>query len=123
MAYKIYGLTAEEFGPGTLLEGMLGCYDTIGDPDFDYDRDETLHERSAYEFIRDQLTSEQQAELDQVDAYWRAHPKEFNADFGVWHHQADKKTELAGFVEDENGETPPVPRGHWWWRPIEEDQA
>ncbi len=108
---------------GSLLTGMFGCYNTIGDPDFDMDRDETLHERSAYEFIRDQLTPEQQAELDQVDAYWRAHPKEFNAAFGVWHHQADKATELAGFVEDEHGEAPPIPRGHWWWRPIEEDQA
>ena len=120
MAYEIYGLTAEEFGPGTLLEGMLGCYDTIADPDFDYDRDETLHERSAYEFIRDQLTTEQRAELDLVDAYWRAHASEFNVAFGVWHHQADRKVELAGFVEDEAGETPEIPRAHWWWWSIEE---
>ncbi len=120
MAFRITGATKSPEEWGSLLEGDLSCYDTIGDPDFDYDRDEILHARSAYEFIRDQLTSAQRAELDQVDAYWRAHRQAFNADFGVWHHQCDKKTELRGFVENENGEVPPIPRNHWWWRPIED---
>lgn len=104
-----------------LISGMFSCYNTIGDPDYDYDRDETLHERSAYEFVRDRLSVEQLAELDKVDAYWRAHAKEFNADFALWHFQEDKQTAMKGWVEDEHGDVPPIPRSHWWWRPIEDD--
>lgn len=121
MAYKIFGLDKMVGENQSLLEGMFGCYDTIGDPTFDLDRDECLHERSAYELVRDQLTDAQRAELDKVDAYWKAHPKDFNADFAVFHFQEDKTTALTGIVEDENGDVPPIPRGHWWWRPIEEE--
>lgn len=103
---------------GSLLSGALGCYDTIGDPHFDRDRDETLHERSACEFIREQFTDEQRAELDQIDAYWRANAKKFNDDFAVMHIRGNRATELEGFVEDENGATPVIPRTHWWWWPI-----
>ena len=119
MACKVLGLTGAELRGETLLWGMFGCYDTIGDADFDYDRDETLHMRSAYEFVRDELDPAQRDELEQVDAYWRAHTAEFNASFAVWHHQADRKTELTGFVVDEAGNVPEVPAAHWWWKPIE----
>lgn len=122
MAYKIPEITKPPAEWGSLLTGMFGCYDTIGDPDFDMSRDETLHERSAYEFIREQLTDAQRVELDQVDAFWRAHAAEFNADFATLHFQEDKQTALTGFVEDENGETPAIPASHWWWRPIEEEK-
>ena len=122
MAFKIFGLTPDDLAGETLLTGMFGCYDTISDPDYDYDRDECLHERSAYEMVRDQLTDDQRAELDTVDAYWQARPAEFNAAFGVWHHQSDRQTALAGFVEDEQGETPSVPRSHWWWKPLGADE-
>ena len=118
MDYLIPGLEPEDFHGDTLLWGQFGCYDTIGDPYFDYDRDECLHNRSRYEFVRDRLEPSQQAELDQVDAYWRAHPKEFNEAFEPWHFRANKKTELKSFVTDANGNTPEIPRSHWWWWPI-----
>jgi len=121
MAFRLTGATRSPKEWGSLLEGPLACYDTLGDPGWDYDRDELLHERSAYELVRDQLTLEQQAELDQVDAHWRANAKEFNGDFALWHHQEDKRAALAGFVEDGDGDVPPIPRSHWWWRPLEND--
>lgn len=120
MDFKIPGVTQPVTAWGSLLTGTFGCYDTIGDPAFDYDRDECLHERSAYELIRDQLTDAQRAELDQVDAYWRANPAAFNAAFQAWHWYADRDTELTGFVEDADGKVPPIPASHWWWTPIEE---
>lgn len=123
MAYRIPGIVHPYAWRGTLLTGMFGCYDTIGDPDFDLDRDETLHGRSVYEFIRDQLTDEQRAELDQVDAFWRARPAAFNKDFAAWHYRANRAAELAGFVEDDEGRTPEIPRSHWWWWPLPEDAA
>ncbi len=104
----------------SLLIGALGCYDTLGDADMSWGRDATLHERSAYELVRDQLDDAQRAELDLVDAYWRANAAAFNEDFAAFHFHENKKTALTGFVEDENGEVPPIPRSHWWWRPIEE---
>lgn len=119
MAYRIPGVTKQPEEWGTLLTGMLGCYDTITDPDYEYDRDETLHERSACELIREQLTEAQRAELDQIDAFWKAHPEAFNQAFAVFHHQEDKAVALAGFIEDQRGDVPPVPRSHWWWRPVE----
>lgn len=118
MAYRLTGTNRIITENIPLLSGMFGCYDTIGDPDYDMDRDETLHERSAYEFVRDQLSPEQIAELDQVDAFWRAHPEAFNADFRLLQAWENKKTALEGFVEDAQGKTPAIPRSHWWWWPI-----
>ncbi|MEG9884440.1 MAG: hypothetical protein V6Z86_07470 [Hyphomicrobiales bacterium] len=118
MAYRLTGTNRTITENIPLLSGMFACYDTIGDPSFDMDRDETLHERSAYEFVRGQLSPEQIAELDKVDAYWRAHPKEFNEDFKIIQGWEDRKTALEGFVEDEDGKVPAIPRSHWWWWPI-----
>lgn len=121
MAYRLVNTPVPPEEWGTLLDGMFGCYDTIGDPDFDIDRDETLHERSRYEFIREQLTDAQRAELDQVDAFWRANAALFNKDFAKFHAFEDKKKVMMGWVEDENGNPPEIPRSHWWWWPIPEN--
>lgn len=103
--------------------GLMACYDTIGERAFDYDRDFLLHERSMFELVRDQLSVGQRKELEDIDAYWRANAADFNADFATLHFQEDKATALEGFVQDENGVTPAIPRDHWWWRPIEEADA
>lgn len=119
MAYRLTGVTRPPEEWGALLEGALSCYDTIGDPDYDADRDELLHQRSAFELVRDQLTETQRAELDQVDAHWQSNPEAFNADFAIFHFQEDRATALAGFTEDDRGNVPEIPRDHWWWKPIE----
>ena len=107
-------------------KSWLSCYDTIGGreqqlgspDDWTFDRDELLHHRSAYEFIRAELTANQRADLDQIDDYWKAHPQHFNSAFDVFHYRADKKVELEGFVKDEAGNTPAIPKSHWWWWPL-----
>lgn len=123
MAFRLTNTPVPPEKWGTLLTGMFGCYDTIGDPDFDMDRDETLHDRSEYEFIRDQLTPEQQAELDQVDAFWRANAQAFNKDFALIHAYEDKKAAMKGRVVDDKGKVPEIPRSHWWWWPIKEEEG
>lgn len=120
MAFRLVDTPVRPKDWGTLLTGMFGCYDTIGDPDFDMDRDETLHERSRYEFVRDQLTDAQRAELDHVDAFWKANREAFNRDFGRLHAFEDKRMAMSGWIEDENGEVPAIPRSHWWWWPLED---
>lgn len=120
MAFRLVDTPIPPQEWGTLLTGMFGCYDTIGDSDFDMDRDETLHERSRYEFVRDQLTAAQQAELDVVDAFWKANRAAFNVDFARLHANEDKRTAMTGWIEDENGRVPPIPRSHWWWWPLEQ---
>ena len=107
-------------GDLSIIEFGLPCYDTLADPDFDHDRDGYLETRSAFEFVRDQLSDEQRGELDLIDDWWRARPSEFNFAFGTMHHQFDKRAELKGAVENEKGETPEIPHSHWWWRPIEQ---
>ncbi len=99
--------------------GMV-CYQRIADPLFDVDLDTHLEARSAWEMVRDQLSDTQRAELDTVDAYWRAHPKAFNFAFAPVHHQHRPAKALEGWVIDEAGKTPPLPPSHWWWRPLEE---
>ncbi len=77
-----------------------------------------MHHRSVYEFAREAgLLSEQAvAELSEIDAFWRAHPAEFERAFGTLIPLIDPATELAGWVEDENGRPAPIPPSHWWWR-------
>jgi hypothetical protein len=104
----------------SLIESALTCYHRIGDTSFDLDRDELLHERSAFEFVRDQLSDAQRAELDVVDAYWRDNSANFNTDFACFHARKDMENELLGFIADDKGITPPIPRSHWWWWPIME---
>lgn len=100
--------------------GGLSCYDTLDDPDFYYDRDFLLHYRSALEFVRDQLSASQLAELDAVDAHWRAHAALFNRAFGIQHGRGNHKNALQGFVQDEGGKAPEIPADHWWWQPLPE---
>ena len=99
----------------------LACYDTIDDGDFYYDRDELLHNRSAFEFVREQLNDAQRAELDKVDNYWKEHPIAFNEAFSAFHnarHRVNKDGDLGTWVRDENGKVPTIPRSHWWWWPL-----
>ncbi len=72
----------------SVIDYSLSCYDCIGDPDFDWEMDELLHNRSALEFVRDRLNDAQRAELDTVDAYWKARPKAFNQCFAAEHNAA-----------------------------------
>ena len=111
-------------------QGELSCYDTIGGREdvygeakyWTFDWDELLHLRSTYEFLQDQLTHEQHQDLTEVvDAYWREHPKEFNEAFAELHYREDKKVAMQGWIKDEAGNTPAIPRSHWWWWPLKED--
>lgn len=102
----------------SLIETRMSTFDTLNDASFDdYDRDELLNDRSAMEFVRDQLSVRQVAELDQVDAHWRDNPSDFNAAFVIWHRKASLRT-VQGLVVDDGGKAPDVPTSHWWWRPL-----
>lgn len=120
MAYRLMKDDRTIADDWSLLTGALGCHDTLGDPEMTHGRDFILHERSVYELVRDQLSVAQRAELDRVDAHWRANADAFNADFAAFHARENRATALEGMVEDEAGNTPRIPRDHWWWRPIEE---
>ena len=108
----------------------MGTYDTIGGRESEWgaaedwycDWDELLYYRSTYEFIREDLTPEQQKELDEIDAYWRERPKQFNDAFANTHWREDKKTAMQGWIRDEAGKTPAIPRSHWWWWSLNEDK-
>lgn len=104
----------------SLLFNWLGGYKAILEDDPEYLIDGTLEERSAFELVREQLSAAQQAELDQVDAFWRANAGAFNKAFAAAHFQRDRKTALSGLVTDARGKVPAVPADHWWWQPIEE---
>ncbi len=120
-AYRLAEGVAPPKDRATLLVGSLGCYDMIGEPDMSHDLDFTLHERSKFEFVREQLTDAQRAELDQVDAFWRANPEAFNNEFKRLHAFENKKTAMEGMgVFDDQGRVPEIPRSHWWFWPIEE---
>ena len=126
MAYTLFeNEVASDLHDEPLLIGTFGCYDMIGDRDWSYDYDDNLHWRSLCEFVRDELLPSQQAELDKVDAFWRANPKDFNRAFRMSHGESGKpfpnRKEMEGWIRDENGKIPPIPESHWWWWPIEED--
>lgn len=98
---------------------VLAAFDTLGDDSFSHDRDEILNQRSAIEFVRADLTPDQQAELDRVDEFWRAHATDFNKDFALVHAFSDMKTAMKGWIKDSRDQAPEIPRSHWWWWPIE----
>ncbi len=108
---------------GSIIERYLSCYDTLDDPIFYVEWDDLLHDRSAMEFVRQQMSALQQAELDKVDAHWRGQPELFNAAFAAKHSVRDLQNEMGDFVEDEQGVWPNIPRSHWWWWPITDDGA
>lgn len=122
MAYRVL----DEVGPpadwGSLLGRILVFWDTIGDPDFDPGiggRDDLLEDRSKLEFVREQLTDAQRAELDQVDKHWKANAKAFNEDFKMFHGARARREAMDGLVEGEDGKVPSIPEAHWWWWPLE----
>ena len=119
MAYRLEKNVVFVTGDWSLFEEGLQCYDTIGDANLENDWDELLYLRSAFEFVRDDLNDAQRAELDVVDAWWRDHAVLFNASFALEHNRKVIDTELQGFVWDEASNTPPIPRSHWWWWPIQ----
>ncbi|WP_126444269.1 hypothetical protein [Sulfuricystis multivorans] len=102
-------------------DAFLGFFDAITQPDwqdYEFDLDWTLHHRSVYEFAREaRLLSETAlAELAEIDAFWRAHPAEFERAFGDLIPRVDPATELEGWVEVETGRPVSIPPSHWWWR-------
>lgn len=102
-------------------DAFLGFYDVITRPDwqdYEFDLDWTLHHRSVYEFARENglLSDQAVAELAEIDAFWRAHPVEFERAFGTLIARIDPATELEGWVEDEAGRPVAIPPSHWWWR-------
>ncbi len=127
MAYRLVTEPGEPTDWGSLLDGILLFWNTIDDQAFEpgYGSWEfLLYERSGLEFMRAQLTDGQRAELDQVDAYWRSKAQAFNNVFRLYHGRNGKpyanKSELDGWVADENGKVPSIPESHWWWWPIRE---
>ena len=124
MAYKLDNPKRLELIPS---QHSLSCYDTIiegewGKPEeWSYDQDELLHNRSYYEFIRNQLSDAQRKDLAMIDAFWKAHPAAFNAAFGLLINQEDKKTAMQGFgiIDTKTNQPPQIPSSHWWWRKLE----
>ncbi|MGB1234158.1 MAG: hypothetical protein ACPG5U_00330 [Planktomarina sp.] len=102
----------------TLIEYVMPCYNTLDDPEFDQDRDDILHNRSAMELVRDQLSDNQILDLEEIDDYWRGNPELFNRAFAQQHATHDPRNDLLGYVSDAKGDVPAVPKSHWWWRPI-----
>lgn len=118
MAYVL--IDADGYLEGqSLLFNWLGGYRGILEDDPEYLVDGTLEERSAFELVREQLNADQLAELDKVDAFWRANAAAFNRAFAMMHFQRDRKTALRGLITDARGNVPAVPADHWWWFSIE----
>lgn len=120
MAYRLIFAEYTLEGDSLLDSAPLNCFDTLGEDSFSHDRSGMLAERSAFEMVRDQLDDAQRAELDRIDAFWRENAEAFNRDFRMQQAFLDKKTVLAGMVEDDKGRTPEIPRSHWWWWPIKD---
>ncbi len=116
----------QEFGK-SYQEMVLERYDFIDfwKNSFNWDDawDEVLYVRSALEFIREQLPCSAIERLDAADAYWRAHPHAFNQMAKYHHARKDVKNELYGYIADENGNWPNIPKSHWWWWPLDEKTA
>lgn len=120
MAIRLKHEDTEEFGGVTFAEDVLARYDIIV-YDLDgwaYDWDEVPYARSALELVRTELPPERAKLLDAADAFWRAHPAEFNA-FSKYHHaRVSLDTAMANWVRNDTGPIPPVPSSHWWWKPL-----
>jgi hypothetical protein len=108
---------------GSVIDRYLPCYDTLNDAIFYVEWDDLLLYRSALEFVREQLSDAQRGELDTVDAHWRSQPDAFNSAFAAKHATHAASDAMRAWVQDENGDTPIIPRSHWWWRAITEAEA
>lgn len=128
MAYKLIkpdSLIGSDILP---TQDGLQMYDLIGDQLADQLMDELLHERSACEFVRSQLSEAQLADLDHVDEAWRRDAKAFNTTFAVWHNVSprEKALQMVDYVQVDHGPfatTPIIPPSHWWWWPIDPEQG
>ncbi len=98
---------------------FLGFYDLIDDDTYDEDWQFAIHHRSILELMRDRLTDAQRAQLDEIDAYWKARPEVFNKAFAAWHYRGDRKTDLEFLTRNTDGTIPEIPASHWWWSPLE----
>ncbi|SIS77012.1 hypothetical protein [Insolitispirillum peregrinum] len=108
----------------TWLLGLMDWFDPIRDGrenGYDYDGDLLLPARTALELIRDRLTVDQVAVLTVWDQWMMDHPVQFNQFFAAEHHRLkaeDRQEACRGYVWDDDGEPPPVPKDHWWWFPL-----
>ncbi|MDO5622440.1 MAG: hypothetical protein Q4G24_13325 [Paracoccus sp. (in: a-proteobacteria)] len=119
MTYKLIGYEDMLYPETRLLAfDPLNSFRHLDNPYHDMDRDDFLHQRSALEFVRDQMTDAQRAELAQVDDHLRQNATVFNEAFTRVHALTDRSTALDGWVEDAEGNTPAIPRSHWWWWPL-----
>jgi hypothetical protein len=111
-----------DFNDRTLAEYVMACFDVITEDEdaWSDDWDSVLPARSALEFVRERLPQDRAAVLDRADTFWRAHPAAFNRFSRFRHARRDVKTDLSGWVVDAEGNTPEIPRAHWWWWPLEE---
>jgi len=77
----------------------LSCYDTLEEETrwWSHNWDDLLYVRSVYELLRDRLNADQQADLEQIDAWWHEHPEAFDATFAERHAYVDRRTALQGF--------------------------
>ena len=120
-----YDVIVDEYFDGDLPSvHFMPCYDMIGDDDFiGYDIDVNyLCIRSACEFVREHLPKAVQKDLDKIDAFWKAHPKDFNRCFS-WYHgytMDEKHRYLGNYIRDRQGNIPRIPKSHWWWFKLDE---
>jgi hypothetical protein len=102
----------------TITDYVMPCYDTLDDPEFAEDHADLLAQRSALEFVRDQLSDAQCLELEAIDEHWRENAADFNAAFARQHAETNRETALRGLVSDPTDQAPTVPADHWWWHTI-----
>jgi hypothetical protein len=115
MAVRLVDDDTEEFRGVTFAEYVLERYDIITGTIEEWSEDwaEVLYARSALELVRAELPPDRAKLLDATDAFWRGHPRAFN-EFSKYHHaRAKRDTALIGWVQDEAGNTPPIPLSHW----------
>lgn len=88
------------------LWALLAHFDVIEDPPGAWAdlAEAILLARSSLELLREALTASERDLLDQVDAYWLAHPAEFDRTFATVHASAA----VAGGVGG----------SFWWLRPL-----
>lgn len=109
-----------DFRGVTLAEYVMACHDVITEDEAEWSDDwnGVLEARSALEFVRGSLPAARAAILDQADAFWKAHPQEFNRFARYQHARKDVKAQLQGWVEGPDGLAPEIPKAHWWWWPL-----
>jgi len=123
MAVRMSYINLSDDEHRAILKARLSWFVAITDgrDAWEFDAPEILYARSAAEFVRDDLDAEALTYIGQGDAYWKANPKAFNEFFKYEHAGKDAKTELSDSqfaLKDEHGNTPRIPRSHWWWWPL-----